>query len=174
MTIKEILIKNDKSPKFYQHYPKLFSGYYTHVNSDKLNKLSDAGYLYYHSTLLMDSLIDDKDFSKIPKMILLQEEAIKTLSSVYGKDSEFLGYWAKRRQYFMAIEIEKTLSIENEVSEATFEDLADKKSAFGKVAIDCLCLLSEQKDDIKYHQLLGRNQFLNFYRLTSKDTVAAL
>jgi len=133
MNIKDSLIRNDKSPKFYQYYPKLFSAYFDDVSEDKINKLSEAGYLYYHSTLLMDSLIDQKDFSQIPKMMLLQEEAIKTLTTIYGKNSEFWKYWEKRRnEYFMAVEIEKTLNIEDEVSKSSYENLADKKSAFGK------------------------------------------
>ena len=75
MNVIERLIKNDKSPTFYQHYPALFSEYFPLVNSDNLSKLSEAGYLYYHTILLMDALVDDKDFSKIPDMIQLQEQA---------------------------------------------------------------------------------------------------
>lgn len=162
MNIKDSLIRNDKSPKFYQYYPKLFSAYFDDVSEDKINKLSEAGYLYYHSTLLMDSLIDQKDFSQIPKMMLLQEEAIKTLTTIYGKNSEFWKYWEKRRnEYFMAVEIEKTLNIEDEVSKSSYENLADKKSAFGKVAIDCLYLLTEQKDYSKYCELLTSHKYFS-------------
>jgi hypothetical protein len=42
MNIKDSLIRNDKSPKFYQYYPKLFSAYFDDVSEDKINKLSEG------------------------------------------------------------------------------------------------------------------------------------
>jgi len=162
MNVKERLIKNDKSPRFYQHYPELFSEYFPLVNSDNLSKLSEAGYLYYHSILLMDALVDDKDFSKIPDMIQLQEQAIKALCFIYGEDSEFWKYWSLRREeYFKAVEIEKKLNSENDVSKLIYEDLAEKKSAFGKVAIDCLYVLSNPKDNFKYDLLLSSHKYFS-------------
>lgn len=54
------------TPEFYQHYPRLFSSYFKSVNNNTVKELSEAGYYYYQSILLADSLIDDKDFSIVP------------------------------------------------------------------------------------------------------------
>ncbi len=58
----------------------------------------------------------------------------------------FWEYWDKRKkEYYSAIKIEKELDFNNEVLFSIYEDLADKKSAFGKIAIDCLHILSNNK-----------------------------
>lgn len=153
------LTKEDGSPMFYQHYPRLFSKYFTQVKPSLVNQLSKAGYFYYHSTLLTDSLIDDKEFSNFPIITLLQEETVKILTDIYGKDSEFWSYWNKRREeYFKAVKIEKKLNYDAVVTLSEYEDLADKKAAFGKVAIDCLYLLSNKKDE-KLYQVLLKSHF---------------
>ncbi len=150
-TIKD----NDTSPKFYQYYPRLFESYFTNVDKKTIEKLCDAGYLYYHSILCLDSIVDDKQFSNLPSFIQLQEESIKILTGVYGKDSEFWNYWNKRKkEYFEAIAIEKQLSEKRYISFKEYKSLADKKAAFGKVAIDCLYLLSNKKDKKVYNILL--------------------
>lgn len=162
MSLKDSLSLNDKSPQFYQKYPKLFSAFYPQINEYHLDQLSEAGYLYYHSTLLMDTLIDNKDFSCIPKMTLLQEEAIKILATIYGKDGNFWDCWNNRRkEYFLAVEIEKKLSNGVEVSRATYYDLADKKSAFGKIAIDCLQVLEPNNENSIYQELLLSHKYFS-------------
>jgi hypothetical protein len=99
MNILNISIENDKSPKFYQEYPKLFNSYYN-IDAEKLYVLSKAGYYYYHSILSLDSLMDDGEFKEIPQILTLQEESIKLLTSIYGVDSSFWSSWNKRKKEY--------------------------------------------------------------------------
>ncbi len=158
----ENLKQKDKSPKYYQYYPRLFHKYYQDVDHDIVLDLSDAGYLYYQSTLCTDSVIDDKDFSKFPFISIFQEGTIKILTSIYGKESVFWNYWEKRREeYFEAVKIEKNLNINDVVDLNVYEELADKKAAFGKVAIDCLYVLSKKKDESIYKLLLQSHYYFS-------------
>ncbi len=150
-----LYIKDDKSPEFYKKYPKLFSLYYPNIEDEKIDALSKSGYYYYHSVLSLDSIIDDRDFKQLPKMMMLQEESIKILTSIYGLNSSFWEFWNKRKnEYFEAVKIEKSLSFENEIDFRTYEDLADKKSAFGKIAIDALYRLDLEPSKETYKALL--------------------
>lgn len=54
-----LIIKNDKSPKFYKEYSKLFYNYFPNIEKKLVDKISLAGYLYYHSILYLDSILDD-------------------------------------------------------------------------------------------------------------------
>lgn len=83
---------SDKSPEYYKYYPRLFSKYFDDVDKNIVNELSKAGYCYYHSILLMDSIIDNKKFSDIPFISILQEETVKILTFLYGKNSKFWKY----------------------------------------------------------------------------------
>ncbi len=162
VNIIENLKKNDKSPEYYQYYPRLFYNYFKEINNSIIHDLSNAGYLYYQSTLCTDILIDDHDYSKIPLILIFQEEAIKILTSIYGKNSEFWDYWNKRRnEYFEAVKIEKKLRDEKDINFSVYEDLSDKKSAFGKVAIDCLYTLSDYKDSKLYKTLLQSHYYFS-------------
>jgi squalene-hopene/tetraprenyl-beta-curcumene cyclase len=161
MTNIELLKKNDESPKFYQEYPKLFNSYYN-IDAKKLSVLSEAGYYYYHSILNLDHLIDNGEFKEIPKMLTLQEESIKLLTSIYGVDSSFWGFWNKRKkEYFEAVKIEKSLAQKDQVDFQIYEDLADKKSAFGKIAIDSLYTLDKEKDSEVYQKLLLSHKYFS-------------
>lgn len=161
MKLQELFIRNDKSPKFYQYYPRLFKAYFRNIDNKTLTMLSDAGYLYYQSILKVDSIVDDKDISGFSQMLMLQEEAIKRLASIYGLDSVFWEYWAKRKkEYFNAVVIEKSLDYNN-ILFSDYEDLADKKSAFGKIAIDCLHLLSNNEDISIYQTLLKSHRYFS-------------
>lgn len=158
--IIENLKCTDKSPEYYQYYPRLFRAYFPQVTDNCVNDLCDAGYLYYQSVLMLDSLFDDKNFSNVPVIFSFQEETVKTLTSIYGKDSEFWKYWDKRKEeYFDAVKIEKQLNHRN-VTWEVYENLADKKSAFGKIAIDCLFTLSDRKYQM-YETLLRSHAFFS-------------
>nr|MBC7613330.1 terpene cyclase/mutase family protein [Pseudopedobacter sp.] len=162
MRLKDSILTNDKSPLFYQYYPKLFATFYPQISDQQLNQLSEAGYLYYHATLLMDTLIDEKDFSYLSKMVLLQEESIKILTSIYGVKNDFWNYWNKRRdEYFEAAVIEKTITINNKVTKDFYYNLADKKAAFGKVAIDSLHVLVGKSENYTYHKLLISHKYFS-------------
>jgi len=158
-----IHLKNeDKNPKFYQEYPKLFNSYYQGIKSETIDNLCKAGYFYYHSVLCLDAIIDDNNFNEIPKMLALQEESIKLLTSVFGLESYFWDMWNQRKgEYFEAIKIEKSLSQSKSVDFEAYQDLADKKSAFGKVAIDSLFTLHHNKDNETYQKLLLSHKYFS-------------
>lgn len=154
--------KEDKSPKFYQEYPKLFSLYFPDIECNTVNNLSKAGYYYYHSVLILDSIIDDNEIKEIPKMMMLQEKSIKLLTSIYGIESKFWDSWIKRKnEYFEAIKIEKLLSKKEIIDYQIYEDLSDKKSAFGKIAIDSLYVLSEKVNEETYKALLLSHKYFS-------------
>lgn len=134
-----------QSPKFYEHYPKLFHGYFPHVDEDVVVVLSKAGYLYYQAILNLDAIIDNKENYRIFDLLSLQEKAIKKLSSIYHENHEFWLFWDKRKlEYIAAIKKEKELwgnpGVEN------YNDVADKKAAFGKIAIDSLFILDSPEN----------------------------
>jgi len=162
---QEYLLSNykvNKSADFYEFYPLLFNHYFNFHNKDTLNQLSFAGYLYYQSILILDSVIDDNNLSKIYLVMSLQEESIKLLTSIYGLESQFWNFWIKRKmEYFEAIKIEKSLSKLDNIDFEIYQDLADKKSAFGKVAIDSLFILEHNRDDDKYQKLLLSHKYFS-------------
>ncbi len=149
------LFSTDKSPKHYRYYPRLFASYFSKTEVNSVEKLCDAGYLYYRFILLIDKIIDDKDFSHIKTSIVLQEETIKILTTLFGEESDFWKLWQSLRlEYFKSVEVEKKLNKEQSASFEVYADLAEMKSAFGKVAIDCIWLLSNQKQKEVYLDLL--------------------
>lgn len=153
----------DKNPQFYYEYPQLFWAYYSGIKQDIINKLSIAGFLYYQSTLFADVLIDEKDLSKFPLISISQEEAIKILTSVFGLQSDFWKRWNQRRgEYFKAVAIEKQLYVQETVDFKEYEILADFKSAFGKVAVDCLQIYSaDNSNDEIYESLLLSHKYFS-------------
>src|SRR6187549_325228 len=95
------LSSTDQSPKYYRYYPRLFASYFSEIERSNVEKLCNAGYLYYQFILLIDRIIDDKDLSKIPTSIILQEEAIKILATLFSEESDFWKLWnARRQEYF--------------------------------------------------------------------------
>lgn len=149
----ERLKQTDTSPEYYQYYPRLFYAYFPNIEESKIKDISDAGYFYYQSVLIADSIHDNMDLYKIPHMFFLQEETIKILTSIYGRNSEFWQFWELRKnEYFQAFEVEKNLNDEN-ITWDIYQDLADKKSAFGKIAIDSLFFLSDKRIQL-YETLL--------------------
>ncbi|MDR0866023.1 MAG: terpene cyclase/mutase family protein [Candidatus Symbiothrix sp.] len=160
--IIENLQSTDKSPRYYRYYLRLFYKYFGEVDTNKIDELSDAGYYYYHSVLLMDAIIDNKKIANIPLISLLQEETVKTLTAVFGKNSEFWDYWNARKHEFMeAVQIEKELQTQKLVKQTAYQDLADKKSTFGKIAIDCLYLLTGKKETQIYRLLLKSHYYFS-------------
>lgn len=162
---QEYLLSNykvNKSADFYEFYPLLFNHYFNFHDKDILNQLSFAGYLYYQSILILDSVIDDKKLSNIYLVTILQEETIKTLTSIYGKDSYFFTLWnSRRKEYFNAIKIEKSFKLKDFVSFEEYKNLADKKSAFGKVAIDSMHSISNFKNLERYNQLIESHKLFS-------------
>jgi hypothetical protein len=104
--------------------------------------------------LLLDQLIDSKATASKSKQLFLsnklQEESIKLLTTVFGLDRSFWDLWSRRQEdYFKAIGLEKQLALNP--SYKKYQHVADLKAAFGKVAIDCLYILSNEKDHEKYN-----------------------
>lgn len=156
------LSSTDPSPKYYRYYPRLFASYFNAIEGNSVQKLCDAGYLYYQFILLIDRIIDDKDLSKIPTSIVLQEEAIKILVTLFGEESDFWKLWnARRQEYFTSVAIEKKINTQHDASFEVYTQLADMKSAFGKVAIDCMWFLSDQKNITVYHNLLESHKYFS-------------
>lgn len=151
----DLMKARDKSPKYYQYYPRLFRPYFNTIDAQLTDKLSKAGYLYYQSVLFTDALIDEGDLSKIPLIQIYQEETIKILCSIYNNENILWEYWGKRRnEYFEAVKIERSLKIDSDVDLTVYEDLSDKKAAFGKVAIDCLYAIENENNSALYKSLL--------------------
>lgn len=145
------------SDEIYLNYPELFADSFKQIKQDKIDALNVSGFLYYKSVLLLDGLIDDKTTTlKAEQLFLsnkLQEESIKLLTSVFSLDKTFWELWNIRQQeYFKAIQLEKQLALKPNYKK--YQQVADYKAAFGKVAIDCLYVLSGKKDIQKYNDLL--------------------
>lgn len=163
----QILDENfiNSNPVYYQNYPSLFAQVF--VISKKNTCLLDiAGFLYYQATLLTDLLIDEGDVSKFPLISICQEESIKILTSIYGLKSDFWKFWNSRRnEYLEAIYLEKYFLQKENISIEQYEELADKKSAFGKVAIDCLYNLDDKNEHIYKQLLLSHRYFSTAFQL---------
>lgn len=150
----------ENNPVYYQNYPSLFANAFL-INTEQIELLDIAGYLYYQATIFTDSLIDEKDTSKFPLIIICQEESIKILTSIYGLENNFWSVWNKRKnEYLQAIYLEKELSKKEIVTIEEYQILADAKSAFGKVAIDCLFSIDNKNEDL-YNQLLQSHLYFS-------------
>lgn len=156
----------DNNPFFYQNYVSLFASAFT-ISKKEIELLDIAGFLYYKATLFTDNLIDEKDLSKFAQITICQEESIKILTSIFGLENNFWVLWNERRDdYFSAIEIEKKISKKEIVSIEEYECLADKKSSFGKVAIDSLYSLDNNSKDIYQKLLLSHKYFSIAFQLS--------
>lgn len=150
----------DANPEYYQSYPELFSDYFD-VDPDVIGQLNHAGYLFYLSVLKLDGLIDDRRIDYLPLVLTCQEESLKILATIFGLENEFWKLWNQRKmEYFVANQNEKKLSSLLEVNEDDFINLADGKSCFGKVAIDCLYALNKENKEI-YERLLTSHAYFS-------------
>ncbi|MFK7750726.1 MAG: hypothetical protein AB8B65_20205 [Kordia sp.] len=150
------------NPSYYVYYPYLFKDYFQIDDTETLDMLSIAGFLYYRAVILIDRIFDDKNskhnFKKYFIANICQEETIKILSRFFGENPKFWKTWNLRKfEYAKAYKLDKTLKSINDISE--FEALADYKSAFGKIAIDCLFQLSNKKDKELYTSLLASHKY---------------
>ncbi len=164
-TFKEqILSKNfiENNPVYYQNYPSLFVKAFS-IQNEQIELLDIAGFLYYQATIFTDSLIDEKDLSKFPLISVCQEESIKILSNIFDLNSSFWSLWnVRKNEYLQAIQIEKQLQQkQTDITIEEYENLADLKSTFGKVAIDCLFSLEENQNIEVYNQLLLSHKYFS-------------
>lgn len=138
------------NPSYYLYYPYLFNEYFNFHDKDKLDLISMSAFLYYKSVILIDDIFDnDKKTNNFKNYFIAnicQEETIKILSSFFSMDSSFWKTWNNRKlEYVKAFQLDKALQQIKNYEE--FENLADYKSAVGKVAIDCLYYLSNERNE---------------------------
>lgn len=96
--LKNIILSDfiEENPKFYLYYPNLFCDEKKPFQNEEIKFVSIAGYLFYQSILMLDKIIDEgapsKDFILVN---VLQEEAIKLLTSIFDLNSHFWNIWTK-------------------------------------------------------------------------------
>lgn len=151
------------NPIFYIYYPKLFSSAFTELDPKNLDLLCIAGYLYYRSTLFLDSIIDKNSKKGLFLALICQEEATKIMTSIFDLDSSYWKFWSLRRQeYLKAIRIEKTFAEgDKKISLDDYSELADFKAAFGKSAIDALFQSSGKKKEREFKKLLLSHKYFS-------------
>jgi len=145
----------------YLFYPELFwnifseSDHDSQAGEDELSKLCIAGYLYFGSILLQDKLLDTRVVSSSESVLQIswmQEECLRILGAIFPSDAPFWNLWIERRnEYFSSVALQTQ---ETPLTLSEYEHLADGKSAFGKVAIDCCYSLFKTKRNHAYHQRL--------------------
>ncbi len=157
--VDDRFIKNN--PPYYTYYPYLFSNAFHVFDKDILNDLSIAGFLYYKAVIVLDQIFDNKQskgtFENYLISDICKEESIKLLSDLFSSSDLFWKSWNLRKlEYIKAFEIDqKSHSIQ---SYEDYEQLADFKCAFGKVAIDALFHLSGLKDKKAYKDVLASHK----------------
>ena len=148
------------STQVYLFYPELFWSVFSAdsretASAEDLDKLCIAGYLYFGSIILEDKIIDTnrvENYENILQISWMQEEALRLLHSIFPPWSSFWNLWVKRRnEYFASVHLQKAYS---SLSLKQYEDLADGKAAFGKVAIDCCySIFKHGVSQISYNKL---------------------
>jgi len=135
-------------------------------NADFIRQLNISGFFYYLSIIKQDEKFDilrtiDKKYIHDQLLISnLQEETIKILSCFFKNSSIFWTYWSKRKmEYFDALLAEK--SITENPSYMEYKDIALKKSAFGKVAIDAICVYLNKEESEEHKALLLSHDFFS-------------
>jgi len=145
----------------YLFYPELFwnifseSDHDSQASEEELSKLCIAGYLYFGSILLQDKLLDTRvvsSYESVLQISWMQEECLRILSTIFPPDSPFWNLWVERRnEYFSSVALQTQ---ETPLTLSEYEQLADGKSAFGKVAIDCCYSLFKTKRNQAHHARL--------------------
>jgi hypothetical protein len=145
--------------EFYLHYVSLFAKH----DTTTIEQINIAGYFYYLYALQMDKAIDRDVPSEERARILflsdiLHEENTKILTHYFGIDSLIWKLKAKRRaEYIGSISQHKNFLYP--LSQSEFENLADAKSALGKIAIDCVYLLDKLPTDEHEKLLISHKYF---------------
>jgi hypothetical protein len=162
---------------YFLFYPELFSPAFPGISQQQLDQLCIAGYLYYRSVLYIDKIVDAqaKEGALVSKFfslsLLCQEESVKILASIYPLDDPFWITWNQRKcEYLKAQEKDKEDFYNWPVQ--SFYNLADYKSAFGKVAVDCLFLLQSKPEHQKaYDQILLSHAHFSIGRQLYDDII---
>lgn len=145
--------------EFYNYYPFLFYDAFGNVEIENISKINIASFMCFKSVVINDELVDSK--SKIEdfefKKLLSEtfyNEAKKLLHNIFDHKSLFWSHWEKRIS-----EIQKTKQLDSKyaiknITYKEYEEFADGKSAMAKLAIDSLYILSGNKEETLYNDLL--------------------
>lgn len=165
--IRAILQTSDigKNPKFYLEYASLFANSFEFENANqKIKDLNIAGYLCYTYSLLLDSALDNKEVKHTTLALsnIYLEESIKLLTNLFGLEKEFWSLWNLRKEeVFEASKIGKKIFHSKDVSLQEYEKLSDSKSALGKIALDSLLILSDNKSEENYKKLMESHKYFS-------------
>jgi hypothetical protein len=148
---------------FYNCYPYLFVPAFVGIDPKQLEMLNIAGFLCYKAIVLQDDFIDkvkpnfyDKKKVEISKLFL--NEAHKMLSEIFNEESSFWLYWQKRKlELDSTEELDKSYQLEN-INTVQYESFADNKSAFAKLAIDGLHVLSQEYNKEAHTALINSHR----------------
>lgn len=175
--VKEYILEEkflSETPLFYLYYPQLFSESFQLGNNKKIPLLSIAGFFYYISIIFTDRLYDEGIQSLSNKILLpvaistCQEECVKILTDIFGVSSNFWVLWnLRKKEYLEAVYLEK--KHKGDIKKEDYEQLADYKSAFGKVAIDACHILSKKAFPEVYNRLLISHKFFSIGFQLSDD-----
>jgi hypothetical protein len=145
--------------KFYFCYTSLF----TTAENELITRINICGYFYFRYLILTDTLFDSKNSQGSVKQLILtnwyHEESIRLLSAIFQEVPEFWNYWQLRKtEYIHAFKTDKEFITQLDLH--AFEQLADHKSANGKVSLDILYLL-KFIDVSQYHLLLESHKYFS-------------
>lgn len=151
------------NPGFYLYYPLLFTEALGAgaVPVTQLERLCLAGFLYYRSLIEFDKLLDgNPDQPRSLHLLTGQacgEEGIRLLAGLFADQPEFwVGWNGRKAEYVGAMLLEK--KDEQTLTPEAYEQLADGKSAFGKVAIDSVALLAGTAGSAAHAALLDSHR----------------
>jgi hypothetical protein len=136
---------------FYNCYPYLFLEAFDSLDKNQLEALNIAGFLCYKAIVLKDDYNDkinpdNVDIEKVAISNLFLGQAKKILLGLFSKESSFWFFWQKRKSELDSTkELDKLYQLEN-IDRHQYETFADNKSAFAKLAIDGLHVLSQEKN----------------------------
>ena len=148
------------NPNYYHSYPYLFAPVFSEIR-EHLTKLNIAGFLIFKHVMATDRLLDEGKHNPEEYIIAsaYKEEGIKILSRLFPENSQFWSLWEQRKkEYKKAYELDKSQKIS---SIKDYETFADYKSSFGKVAIDALHILSQNKSEKLYLDLLESHRLFS-------------
>ncbi|MCI4642631.1 MAG: hypothetical protein MRY51_07220 [Flavobacteriaceae bacterium] len=162
--IKKRILDSDffsRTPSIYFYYPFLFVD--KNIEDEKLSLLNVAGFLFYQSSIVLDDMIDDKDYLNLSFLMIIQEESIKILGKLFDLKSNFWIDWnIRRRQFQSSIKMEKLFSHnQNLISLKEFERLSIFKVAFAKANIDALFELNYIESEPKYLKILKSHEYFS-------------
>lgn len=148
---------------FYNCYPYLFAEAFGNFNEEKLELLNIAGFLCYKAIVLRDDFIDKNspdiiDIKKNEISRIFLDNATNLLLGIFGKESNFWMYWKKRKSELNSTEEFDKMFIKENIDFEQYATFADNKSAFAKLAIDGLYVLSNEANTEGHEALINSHR----------------